>query len=104
MVEYRSAQSRPAPPTLPRSAERGHLSRLATALTRYGVWARVIDDAAPYLRVSNPESDYAVEDVLCERRAHDHAFLASFGVYLGSSDSLDLTARKVAWLVGAIKE
>ncbi|MUL39986.1 hypothetical protein FZ103_02135 [Streptomonospora sp. PA3] len=84
------------------SAGRAQLSELATAVTRYGVWARVIDDAAPpYLRVSNPESAYAVEDVFCEPRTHDHAFIASFGVHLGSSHSLELTARKVAWLVGA---
>ncbi|MFD0776804.1 hypothetical protein ACFQZ2_22960 [Streptomonospora algeriensis] len=95
------SNSRPSPAPLPLSSGRAQLSRLATAVTRYGVWARVIDDGAPYLRVSNPESESAVEDVFCEARAHDHAFIASFGVHLGSSDSLDLTAHKVAWLVGA---
>nr|WP_184638928.1 hypothetical protein [Streptomonospora salina] len=86
---------------MPGSSGRAQLSQLATAVTRYGVWARVIDDAAPYLRVSNPGSESAVEDVFCESRTRDHAFIASFGVHLGSSDSIDLTARNVAWLVGA---
>ncbi|GAA1757309.1 MULTISPECIES: hypothetical protein [Streptomonospora] len=99
-----SSNSRPAPAPPRNSAGRAELSRLATAVTRYGVWARVIDDGSPYLRVSNPESEAAVEDVFCEARAHDHAFIASFGVYLGNSDSIDLTAGKVAWLVGATPE
>ncbi|MFC4562084.1 hypothetical protein ACFO4E_09475 [Nocardiopsis mangrovi] len=101
MAESRQPGSSPAPSTAPSTAERRELSRLATALTEYGVWTRIIDDGVPFLRVSNPESDYAIEDVSCERRSHDHAFLASFGVYLGSSDSIALTAKKVAWLVGA---
>ncbi|MDA8371299.1 MAG: hypothetical protein M0026_15735 [Nocardiopsaceae bacterium] len=101
MTDPRPAHSRTPPATVPHSVERRQLSELASALTRYGVWARIIDDGPPFLRVSNPESEYAVEDVVCERRSHVHAFLASFGIYLGSSDSIDLTAKKVAWLVGA---
>jgi hypothetical protein len=103
MADPHPISSGTVPTAAPASDEHRELSRLADALTDYGVWARIIDDDPPVLRVSNPQSDYAVEDVSCERRAHDHAFLASFGVYLGSSGSLALTARKVAWLVGAVE-
>ncbi|MBB6170169.1 hypothetical protein HNR23_000229 [Nocardiopsis mwathae] len=92
----------PAPTAVPRSTERIHLTRLAAELTGYGVWARIIEDTTPYLRVSHPDSARAIEDVACERRRHDHAFIASCGIYLGTSDSIKLTAKKVAWLVGTI--
>ncbi|WP_304451653.1 hypothetical protein [Nocardiopsis sp. YSL2] len=98
------AQSRQAheeQPTRVPSEERGHLTKLAGELARYEVSTDLVDGDAPYLRVTNPESAHAVEDVLCERRELDHAFIASFGVYLGSSGSLGVTAHKVAWLVGA---
>ncbi|WP_017596785.1 hypothetical protein [Nocardiopsis lucentensis] len=81
--------------------EREHLEKLAAELSRYDVTTDVADDPSPRLRVGNPASAHAVEDVVCERREHGHAFLASFGVYLGSSGSLGVTAHKVAWLVGA---
>lgn len=99
-----SRDTRQRPPSVTRSAERSHLAKLAAGLSRYDVWARIVDDGPPFLRVSNPASESAVEDVLCERRAHDYAFLASFGVHLGSSESIDLTAKKIAWLVGATQD
>ncbi|RKS05317.1 hypothetical protein DFP74_0911 [Nocardiopsis sp. Huas11] len=96
-----SRQARDDQPTRVPSEEREHLAKLADELTRYEVRTDVVDGEAPYLRVTNPESAQAVEDVVCERRELDHAFIASFGVYLGSSGSLGVTAHKVAWLVGA---
>lgn len=101
MARPRHAQGLPPRTPVPRSAERRHLSELAAALASYGVWARIIEEEAPYLRVSNPDSEYAVEDVSCERRDHHYAFLASFGVKLGGSDSISMAARQTAWLVGA---
>lgn len=86
------------------SEESEHLGELATELSNYEVRVDVVDEHSPYLRVRNPASTYAVEDVVCERREHDYAFIASFGVYLGSSGSLGVTANKVAWLVGATEE
>ncbi|WP_017538470.1 MULTISPECIES: hypothetical protein [Nocardiopsis] len=100
MAKKKNARSRTAPPPA-ETAESEQLSRLAEALAKYGVGTRVIRREPPVLRVSNPDSEYAVEDVGCERREHGHAFLASFGVHLGTSESIPLTARKVAWLVGA---
>lgn len=87
-------------PARARSTERGHLAELAAALSPYGVWARVLEDGSPRLRVSNPNSRYAVEDIDCERHAYRHVFTASFGVRLGTSDDLGATAHRVAWLVG----
>ncbi|WP_306366223.1 hypothetical protein [Nocardiopsis sp. CC223A] len=98
MIRPRQEQETCAP-----SEERGHLDKLADELSRYDVRADVVDDHGPCLRVSNPASTYAVEDVICERREHDYAFIASFGVHLGSSGSLGVTAHKIAWLVGATK-
>ena len=98
------AQSRQAheeQPTRVPSEDCEHHTKLAGELTRYEVSTDLVDGDAPYLRVTNPGSVHAVEDVLCERRELDHAFIASFGVYLGSSGSLGVTAHKVAWLVGA---
>ncbi|MDT0331317.1 hypothetical protein [Nocardiopsis lambiniae] len=83
------------------SEEREHLDKLADELSRYDVRADVVDEHGPCLRVSNPASTLAVEDVICERREHDYAFIASFGVHLGSSGSLGVAAHKIAWLVGA---
>lgn len=86
------------------AGERRQLGLLAEALMKYGVTTEVVGAAgeeAPVLRVGNPESEYAVEDIGCERREHGHAFLASFGVHLGSSESIPMAAKKVAWLVGA---
>jgi len=99
-----SRQTKDEQPTQAPSEEHGHLGKLAGELSRYDVRADVVDGHSPYLRVSNPASTYAVEDVVCERREHDYAFLASFGVHLGSSGSLGVTAHKVAWLVGATEE
>jgi hypothetical protein len=96
-------RSRQEEETCASSEEHGHLGKLAGELSRYDVRADVVDDHGPCLRVSNPASTYAVEDVICERREYDYAFIASFGVYLGSSGSLGVTAHKVAWLVGATK-
>ena len=101
------AQSRQASdqqPTRVPSEEREHLGKLASELSRYEVRAEVVDEPGLCLRVHNPASACAVEDVVCERREHDYAFLASFGVHLGGSGSVSLTAHKVAWLVGATKE
>ncbi|WP_028648475.1 hypothetical protein [Nocardiopsis sp. CNT312] len=83
------------------SEERAHLEKLADELSRYDVTADVADEPSPRLRVANPRSVHAVEDVLCERREQGHAFIASFGVYLGGSASPGVAAHKVAWLVGA---
>ncbi|GAB3448300.1 hypothetical protein GCM10027570_21700 [Streptomonospora sediminis] len=94
-------RSRTAPTAPADTAGRTHLARLAAEVTQHGVWARVIDDATPYLRVSNPDSEYAVEDVFCEPRGREHAFVASFGVYLGNSGGIEPAARRIAWLVGA---
>ncbi len=94
-------RSRQEEATCATSEEHGHLGKLADELSRYAVRADVVDGQGPYLRVSNPASTYAVEDVICERREHDYAFIASFGVHLGGSGSLGVTAHKVAWLVGA---
>lgn len=91
-------------PTQAPSEERDHLGRLAGELSRYEVRAEVVEGSGLCLRVDNPESAHAVEDVICERREHDYAFIASFGVHLGNSGSLSLTAHKIAWLVGATKE
>ncbi|GAA0989492.1 MULTISPECIES: hypothetical protein [Nocardiopsis] len=96
-----SRQTEDEQPTQEASEEHGHLGKLAGELSRYSVRADVVDGRSPYLRVSNPASTCAVEDVICERREFDYAFLASFGVHLGSSGSLGVTAHKVAWLVGA---
>ncbi|RCV55907.1 hypothetical protein [Marinitenerispora sediminis] len=93
--------ARPAAPPLARSAERRHLSELAAALTPYGVWARVIEDGAPFLRVSNPTSSCATEDVSCERRDQHYAFVTTFCLQLGTSDDVPRAARRTAWLVGA---
>lgn len=101
------AQSRQAndqQPTQVPSEAHGHLGKLAGELSRYEVRAEVVEDPGLCLRVSNPASHHAIEDVICERREHDYAFLASFGVHLGNSGSVSLTAHKVAWLVGATEE
>ncbi|MCP3014131.1 hypothetical protein NGM33_12380 [Nocardiopsis dassonvillei] len=98
----KSRQTRDEQPTRVPSEEHEHLGKLAAELSRYDVRADVVDEqSSPCLRVRNPSSACAVEDVVCERREHDYAFIASFGVYLGSSGSLGVTAHKVAWLVGA---
>ncbi|MGQ4272045.1 hypothetical protein [Nocardiopsis changdeensis] len=97
------SRSRQEEETRAPSEEHRHLDKLADELSRYDVRADVVDEHGPCLRVSNPASTYAVEDVICERREHDYAFIASFGVYLGSSGSLGVTAHKIAWLVGATK-
>lgn len=99
-----SRQAKNEQPTRVPSEGSEHLGKLAAELSRYDVRTDVVEEAPPYLRVSNPTSSYAVEDVLCERREYDYAFIASFGVYLGSSGSLGVTAHKVAWLVGATDE
>ncbi|GLU49708.1 hypothetical protein [Nocardiopsis ansamitocini] len=101
MVYPRHPRTAAALPALTRSTERTYLAKLASELAPYGVWARVVEDGVPFLRVSNPKSEYAIEDVSCERRSYDYAFLTTFGVCLGSSDSLPLAARRTAWLVGA---
>lgn len=99
---FASRHARPADsPKVAGSAERRHLAALAGALSSYRVWARVIEDEAPFLRVSNPASVYATEDIRCERRAHNHVFLASFGVGLGTTDDIPGAAARVARLVGA---
>ncbi|GAB3208696.1 hypothetical protein GCM10027294_20210 [Marinactinospora endophytica] len=90
----------PVTPTGP--AERHQLAELASALSGYGVWARVIESGVPFLRVSNPRSFYAVEDVVCERHADSFTFRTSFGVVLGDSRELPRAAVRTAWLVGAI--
>ncbi|GHD18209.1 hypothetical protein [Nocardiopsis kunsanensis] len=99
-----SRQAKDEQPTRVPSEESGHLGKLATELSGYGVEADIVDAEPPYLRVSSPDSKYAVEDVICERREHDCAFIASFGVHLGSSGSIGVTAHKIAWLVGATEQ
>ncbi|GAA3759535.1 hypothetical protein HDA32_004714 [Spinactinospora alkalitolerans] len=91
-----------APAVAPLTAHR-HLCELAAALTPYGVWARVVEDGVPFLRVSNPKSDYAVEEIRCEGRSHEHAFVTSFGLYVGGSGSPEPAARRIALLLGAIE-
>ncbi|MGW5878808.1 hypothetical protein ACWFMI_19900 [Nocardiopsis terrae] len=100
----KSRQADEQQPTRVPSEEHEHLGKLAGELSRYEVRAEVVDEPALCLRVRNPSSAHAVEDVICERREHDFAFIASFGVHLGNSGSVPLTAHKVAWLVGATKE
>ncbi|WP_236543574.1 hypothetical protein [Spiractinospora alimapuensis] len=80
--------------------ERRHLASLAGALTSHQVWARVIEEDTPVLRVSNPDSIYATEDVLCERNGSGHAFRASFGVDLGTTEDIPATADRIARLLG----
>ncbi|WP_159940650.1 MULTISPECIES: hypothetical protein [unclassified Nocardiopsis] len=98
-----SRQTKDEQPTRVPSEEHEHLGKLADELSRYDVRADVVEGESPCLRVSNPSSACAVEDVICERREHDYAFIASFGVHLGGSGSLGVTAHKVAWLVGAVE-
>lgn len=102
MAQSRQANDRQ--PTQVPSEAHEHLGRLASELSRYELRAEVVEEPGLFLRVSNPSSFHANEDVLCERREHDYAFIASFGVHLGNSGSVSLTAHKVAWLVGATKE
>jgi len=99
-----SRQAKDEQPTRVPSEESGHLGKLATELFGYGVEADVVDTDPPYLRVSSPDNKHAVEDVICERRENDCAFIASFGVHLGNSGSLGITAHKIAWLVGATEQ
>lgn len=87
--------------TITDTKERKHLAALAGALSSYGVWARVIADGSPFLRVSNPESRYATEDVHCAAGDYNHVFRASFGVDLGTTDDIPAAARRIARLVGA---
>lgn len=82
------------------STERLHLAALAAALAPYEVWARVLDDHAPMLRVSNPESWYAIEDITCVGQQHSYVFCTSFGVHIGNTGDLAGSARRIAWLVG----
>lgn len=103
-VMAQSRQVNDQQPTPAPSEEREHLGKLAGELSRYEVRAEVVEESGLCLRVGNPASVHAVEDVICERREHDYAFIASFGVHLGNSGSLSLTAHKIAWLVGATKE
>ncbi len=80
------------------------LATLATALQPYGVRYRYVEDEgrAPSLRVGNPESRFAVEDIhYAPRRAGGHSFLSSYGVRMGTSDDISDAAERVAWLVGA---
>lgn len=82
------------------SPERRHLASLAGALSSHQVWARVIEEDTPILRVSNPDSIYATEDVLCEKDGTTHAFRASFGVDLGTTEDIPATADRIARLLG----
>lgn len=100
MVEPKYARPHPESPAAPRVADHP-LAALATALEPYGVRYRFIEDEVPYLRVGNPDSQYAVEDIRCEPRARGHAFLSSYGVTMGTSKDIDHAAERVAWLVGA---
>jgi hypothetical protein len=83
------------------SKERKCLAALAGALSGYAVWARVVEDGPPFLRVSNPESIYAIEDIHCVAEQHRHTYRTSFGVDLGTSDDVTTSAARVARLVGA---
>lgn len=85
---------------LTQSLQRRRLARLAEALAPHGIWARVIDDGLPFLRVSNPQSEFAVEDITCERREHGYVFVTSFGMYLGDCDDLDQSVERTARLLG----
>ncbi|TDQ51988.1 hypothetical protein [Actinorugispora endophytica] len=94
--------TRPTSPSvvLTRSNERQHLARLASALAPYGIWARVIEDGVPFLRASNPASEFATEDIACERSAYGYAFVTSFGLRVGGSDHPPRSARRIALLLG----
>ncbi|MEY9215382.1 hypothetical protein NI17_015170 [Thermobifida halotolerans] len=96
----RSARTVVPAMVLARSSQRRHLARLAEALAPHGIWARVFEDGRPFLRVSNPESEFAVEDVTCERRENGHVFVTSFGMYLGDCDDLDRSVERTARLLG----
>jgi hypothetical protein len=87
--------------TLNGSKERKCLAALAGALSGYAVWARVVEDGPPFLRVSNPESVYAIEDIHCAPGRHRHIYRTSFGVDLGTSDDVTTAASRVAKLMGA---
>ncbi|WP_046470722.1 hypothetical protein [Allosalinactinospora lopnorensis] len=100
MAEPKHARPRQEPPMISPSADRRHLSALASALERYGVRSRIVEGRAPFLRAGNPESDYAVEEVRCECRAYEYAFVTSFGVCLGSSADIGRAAERTARLLG----
>lgn len=85
---------------LTQSLQRRRLARLAEAVAPHGIWARVIEDGTPFLRVSNPRSEFAVEDVFCERREDGHVFVTSFGMYLGDCDDLAQSVERTARLLG----
>lgn len=97
-------RTRPVPRAaiLTQSLQRKRLARLAEAVAPHGIWARVIDDGRPFLRVSNPQSEFAVEDITCERREHGYVFVTSFGMYLGDCDDLSLrpSVERTARLLG----
>ncbi|PRY01555.1 hypothetical protein [Allonocardiopsis opalescens] len=101
MTVPRHARPAPFPPGQVTSTARRHLADLATAMTPYGLWARVIDDAQPFLRVSNPASKYAEEDVVCVRRSHGYSFATTFDLDLGPTHDIDSAAWRLAWLLGA---
>lgn len=96
--------TRPVTPAaiLTQSLQRKRLARLAEAVSSHGIWARVIDDGRPFLRVSNPQSEFAVEDITCERRGQGYVFVTSFGMYLGDCDdhSLRPSVERTARLLG----
>ncbi|MDS1272215.1 hypothetical protein RIF23_18150 [Lipingzhangella sp. LS1_29] len=86
------------------STERRHLTELAAALAPYGVWSRVLADGTVLLRVSNPASQYAVEDIACARQPYQTEFHTTFGVRIGDTDDVPAAAHNVAWLVGMVED
>lgn len=82
------------------SPERRHLASLAGALTSHQIWARVIEEDTPFLRVSNPDSIYATEDIHCAKDGNTHSFRASFGVDFGTTADVPETASRIARLLG----
>lgn len=92
----------PASPSmvLTRSSERQQLARLASVLASYGIWARVIEDGFPFLRASNPRSEFASEDITCQRGPDGHTFSTSFGMRVGSGDQITSSAQRIAQLLG----
>ncbi|RNL81669.1 hypothetical protein [Halostreptopolyspora alba] len=100
MVEPKHTQRGQESPTMSRTTDHP-LAALATALEPYGLRYRFVEDEVPYLRVGNPESRYAVEDIHCEIRERGFEFLSSYDVPMGTSDDIEDAAGRIAWLVGA---
>lgn len=96
-----SSSTEPGPPADPGcGTARRHLARLAEEVALYGLWARVFARGSPFLRVSNPRSVYATEDVHCAWEEERCFFRTSFGVDLGEPGDAPAAAHRIARLLG----